>query len=214
VLGTAALIVFGLAYDPWSFFIFAACLSVLATVAALPFLLLGRWGSRQRRSGRFGGRILQGISLIGLFAVALCICVAFLESSPFFEKIIARGATPDGREYAISQAWVDWFDCYSLMLFMRGEDGKWRSTWGGRDWNPLSRFSVRFSHPYFEVILYDKDGKGRARPFETGRPYLNHIFSADLSPEELHAFHSMECRLQRDRPRPRPTSTTPSTPHP
>ena len=213
--GLVALVIFGLCYDPMFFFIFTAMTLALTAVeallsffiftaltlawtavAALPFLLLDRWGFRRHRSGRIGGRLLMIVSSLGLVAIAIAFLSLFVSSSPFFERVIAEGTSPAGREYAISQAWVDWFDGYDLQLFIRGKDGRWNIHPGGRDWHPLDHFKVIFAPNGTKPILLLEDG--RIRDFKIGRP--DEVLPSTLTIDKLHRRHQAANRKRRTTP--------------
>lgn len=193
--GLVALVIFGLCYDPMSFFIFTALTLALTAVAALPFLLLDRWGFRRHRSGRIGGRLLIFISSLWLFAIAIAFLYTFVSSSPFFERVIAKGISPDGREYAISQAWVDWFDGYNLQLFLRDKEGRWHIHRGGRDWNPLDYSDVYFAPNASKPILLLIGGQ--IRDFDIGRPEFDEVLPPTLTIDELHRRHQTMNRQMR-----------------
>lgn len=186
-LGIVALVAFGICHDPASFFFFAAMTFALTLGVALPFLLLGRWGVIRYRGGRSGGRLLVTVASLGLLAIAIGFVDICASSSPFFERIIASGETPDGREYAISQAWVDWFDGYDLQLYIRGKDGEWHIHSGGRDWHPFDRFKVCFPANDAKPVLVL--GEGQTRDFEVGRPDLEETLPSAFSADELHLRH-------------------------
>ena len=130
--------------------------------------------------------------MLGIGMGSLNFCVS---SSPFCERVIAEGTSPTGREYAISQAWVDWFDGYDLQLFIRGKDGRWNIHPGGRDWYPLDHFKVIFAPNGSNPILLSRNGQ--IRDFKNGRPELDEVLPSTLTIDELHRRHQAANRKRR-----------------
>ena len=174
--------------DPLSFPYFLWFLCLLSAVPAAPFVLIGFWARRRRRAGKRGAAVLRAVAFAGIPVVILLVGWCFYCTAPLFDAVIARGETPDGREFAVSQGWIDWFDGYDLQLFIREEAGEWRSIWGGRDWHPHSPFDIRFDDPDGLPYLAISDGYDR-RFGRTGNHYQDETLPAAFSVDELHARH-------------------------
>ena len=179
--------------DPASFI--ASCVVLLAVPGALfgGLLWLGRF---LKRSGRRGGRVVAGVGWVGLALLAAFFGYYIWIAGPWFNGIIAHDTSPDGREYVLSQAWVDWFDEYDLRLFQRQADGQWLSHWGGYFWPPQNRNRLA------EIVLDGRDASpeitlanGDKRYFM--RKHKQSVHPADLSPADLHALHLDEMRNRR-----------------
>ena len=111
-------------------------------------------------------------------------------SGPWFDGIAAQGTTPDGDEWVLSQAWIDWNDAYGLRLFTRKPGGMWHSWWGGPFWKAHQspdRYEVRLdgSRHWPEIHF----ARGGERIFQHNRQDMH---PADLSPADLHAAHRAE----------------------
>ena len=175
--------------DSFVFVFFLGTLLVLTMPFAGAFLLLGRWGRNRRRAGKRGGSALLIVAVVGIALVA-CLALWFVWSAlPTQEGIVARGVSPDGREYGVSQAWNDWFDDYDIRLFVRGENGDWIVWYGGRDWHPGDPFKIRFSEKDGSPVL---EGPYE-RLFQNSEPAHDaRTYPGNLSLEELHAIHRRE----------------------
>ena len=179
--------------DPFVFWFFLGTLLALAAPFAAVFLLLGIWGRNRRRAGKRGGTILLGVASAGL-ALVVCFVLWFVWTAlPTQEGIVARGVSPDGREYGVSQAWHDWFDDYDIRLFVRGENGDWIVWYGGRDWHPGDPFEVRFPEKDGSPVLEVKTYRPYERWLQSSEPgSQTNAYPGTLSLEELHAIHRRE----------------------
>lgn len=179
--------------DPLSFITVCRVLLVVPGVLFGALLWLGRF---LKRTGRRGGRIVAGVAWTGLALVAAFFGYFIWISGPWFNGIIAHDTSPDGREYVLSQAWVDWFDEYDLRIFQRQEDGQWLSYWGGYFWHPRNRNRLA------EVVLDGQDHLPEIRLVDGSKRHFQHnkqsLHPADLSPADLHALHLDEMRARRD----------------
>lgn len=144
-------------------------------------------GNRLRRGGRRWGLALV-IPGMAVFLAALGLLALFgWNAGPWHEKILARGTATDGREWLLSQAWVDWFDGYDIRIFFRQADGEWESLCGGHWWNPLARVAeVRLDGPEEGAHVGTKRG---GEWLLQGHPAVH---PAETTPEQLHAFHRKE----------------------
>ena len=177
--------------DPFVFWFFLGTLLALAAPFAAVFLLLGIWGRNRRRAGKRGGTILLGVASAGL-ALVVCFVLWFVWTElPTREGIVARGVSPDGREYGVSQAWHDWFDDYDIRLFVRGENGDRIVWYGGRDWHPGDPFEIRFPEKGGAPVLegpYERVFQNS----EPAYPARTSTYPGILSLEDLHAIHRRE----------------------
>ncbi len=178
--------------DPPSFI--ATCGVLLVVPGALfgGLLLLGRF---LKRTGRRGGRAVAVVGWTGLALMAAFLGYYIWISGPWFNGIIAHDISPDGREYVLSQAWVDWFDEYDLRIFQRQEDGQWLSHWGGSFWHPQNRNRLA------EVLLDGQDHLPEVRLTSGSKWHFQHskqsLHPATRSPADLHALHLDEMRDRR-----------------
>ena len=200
LLALAASIVMSLAtswcfrQDPVSFPpFFWTFLFVVFLTLELPFVLLGLWSWRRRRAGKRGACALQAVSLLGLAASLGFVAWIAYEGAPLHDAIIARGVTPDGREYVVSRAWMDWADGHSVHWFAREKDGRWRSIPGGWDWHVGYRIAeVVFDEPY---PVWHSEGTPFFRLSSGGVRYLQEdadhpeFLPASMTPEDLHEWH-------------------------
>ncbi len=144
-------------------------------------------GNRLRRGGRRWGLALV-IPGMAVFLAALGLLALFgWNAGPWHEKIFARGTALDGREWLLSQAWVDWFDGYDIRIFFREADGEWHSLCGGWQWSPGERVAeVRLDGPEEgAAVRTTRNGEWLLQGHPTVHP-------AETTPEELHAFHRAE----------------------
>lgn len=183
-LAACALLAYCLWSDPPSFITVCGVLLVVPGALFGGLLWLGRF---LKRTGRLGGRVVAGVAWAGLALVAAFFGYFIWISGPWFNGIIAHDTSPDGREYVLSQAWLDWFDEYDLRIFQRQEDGQWLSHWGGYFWHPQNR------HRLSEVVLDGQDhlpeihlANGNKWHFQRNK---QSVHPADLSPTDLHAIH-------------------------
>ena len=191
-LAACAILAWCLWWDPPSF-ITLFCILFLVPCALFGALL---WFGRFRiRSGRRGGRVIAGVAAAGLALTVAEFAYVLWTAGPWFNGIIAHDTAPDGREYAISQAWVDWFDDYDLRIFLRQPDGQWLSLSGGYFWFSKTRIA--------EVVL--QDHLPEIRQADGSKRHFHHDFlhkdqslhPADLSPADLHTLHLDEMRANR-----------------
>lgn len=167
--------------DPPSFI--ATCVVLLVIPGALfgGMLWIGRFLQR-------GGRVVAGIGWAGLALVAALFGYVIWTAGPWFNGIIAHDTSPDGREYVLSQAWVDWADDYDLRLFQRQADGQWLSHRGGYFWPPQNRNRLA------EIVLDGRDGSPEITLANGDKRYFLRednpsVYPATLSPADLHALH-------------------------
>ncbi len=192
-LAACAFLAYCLWWDPPSFI--TVCGVLLVVPGALFGVLL--WlGCFLKRTGRRGGRPIAGISAAGL-ALAVAFFGYFIWiSGPWFNGVITHDTSPDGREYVLSQAWVDWFDEYDLRIFQRQADGQWLSHWGGYFWHPQNRDRVA------EIVLDGQDHLPEIRlangnKWHFQRENKQSIHPSNLSPADLHTIHLDEMRANR-----------------
>ena len=193
-LAVCALLAYCLWSDPPSFI--ATCGVLLVVPGALfgALLWLGRF---LKRTGRRGGRLIAGIAWTGLALTAAEFAYVLWTAGPWFNGLIAHATSPDGREYAISQAWVDWCDDYDLRIFLRQPDGQWLSLSGGYFWSPKTRI--------VEVVLDGQDHLPEIRQADGSKRHFHRDFHAkdqplhpaNLTPADLHALHLDEMRANR-----------------
>lgn len=186
-LAAALLLVYGWRRDPPSF---ASMWGALALGCAGPCAVAGLlvWlGNRLRRRGRRWGLalVIPGMTVL-LAALGFLMLFGWL-AGPWHEKIVARGTAPDGREYLLSQAWVDWYDGYDIRIFFREADGEWQSLCGGHWWHPFAGVAgVWLDGPEEGAHVVTKRG---GEWLLQGHPTVH---PAETTPEELHAFHRAE----------------------
>ena len=208
LLALAASIVVSLAtswcvrQDPVSFPpFFWTFLFVVFLTLELPFVLLGLWSWRRRRAGKRGACALQAVSLLGLAASLGFVAWIAYEGAPLHDAIIARGVTPDGRDYVVSRAWQDWTDGYTIRWFTREGDGRWRSIWGGRDWHVGYRIAeIVFGEPYpawhSEGTPFFRLSSGAAWYLQED-PNRPEFLPASMTPEDLLDWHRGELAERR-----------------
>lgn len=184
--------------DPFSFPWALGTLCLLTAGLAVPSIALGYWGVRRRHSGKRGAVLLIAIAAIGGICALVCDFVWFRSAGPFHEGIIAHGVAPDGREYVVSQAWLDWFDGYEIRLFIRDKDGDWRSLCGNRDWHPNETIEVVFDAPDGIPRLRALCGKNRIVEWLfTERDSGSGIKPSTLTLADLHSLHREELANRR-----------------
>lgn len=210
-LAACAFLAYCLWSDPTSFIPICFVFLVPPGVLFGALLWLGRF---LKHTGRRGGRLIASVAWTGLALAAAFFGYFIWISGPWFNGIIAHDTSPDGREYVLSQAWLDWFDEYDLRIFQRQEDGQWLSHWGGSFWHPQNRNRLA------EVLLDGQDHLPEIRLIDDGKRHFQRnkqsIHPAHLSPADLHALHLDEMRDRRSLP---PvceiaTDAHPSTPQP
>ena len=192
-LAACALLAYCLWSDPPSFITVCGVLLVVPGALFGGLLWLGRF---LKRTGRLGGRVVAGVAWAGLALVAAFFGYFIWISGPWFNGIIAHDTSPDGREYVLSQAWLDWFDEYDLRIFQRREDGQWLSHSGGYFWHPQNRNRLA------EVLLDGQDHLPEIRLVDGGKRHFHRernpsLHPSDLSPADLHALHLDEMRDRR-----------------
>lgn len=183
----AVLLLDGFWASPFSF---CAIWRWVALCCALPCTAawwLVRKGRRLRDGGDGGGTAFA-VAGAALFLLVAAGVGRFLHTSgPWFDGIAAQGTTPDGGEWVLSQAWIDWGDAYGLRLFTRKPGGMWHSWWGGPFWKAHQspdRYEVRLEG--WPEIRFARGGERRFQPNRQG------MHPADLSPAGLHAAHRAE----------------------
>ena len=179
--------------DPVTFPAFFSVMFLFWAILATPFVVLGLWARRRRLAGKRNAGALRTVSSIGLAAVFLFVVWRFWCDAPFHDAIIARGVAPDGRDYVVSRAWMDWADGHSVHWFAREKDGRWRSISGGWDWHVGSRIAeVVFDEPY---PVWHSEGTPFFRLSSGGVRYLQEdadhpeFLPASMTPEDLHEWH-------------------------
>ena len=187
--------------DPVSFPPFFWTVFLVYLILELPFVLLGIWAWRRRRAGKRGAGALRAVSLLGTTAALVFAGWIVYEAAPLHDAIIARGVTPNGRDYVVSRAWQDWTDGHDVRWFAREGDGRWRSIWGGRDWHVGYRIAeIVFDEPY---PAWHSDGTPFFRLSSGTAWYLQEdpdrpeFLPASMTPEDLHEWHRGELAERR-----------------
>lgn len=193
-LAACAFLAYCLWSDPTSFIPICFVFLVPPGVLFGALLWLGRF---LKHTGRRGGRLIAIVAWTGLALAAAFFGYFIWISGPWFNGIIAHDTSPDGREYVLSQAWVDWSDEYDLRIFQRQADGQWLSHWGGYFWHPENRNRLA------EVVLDGQDGRPEIHLFNGGtwhfqRENKQSVHPADLTPADLHTIHLAAMRNRRD----------------
>ena len=186
----AGLLVDGFWSSPWSFYFMWRWVVLCCALPCIAAWWLLRTGLGLLRDGAEGGTAFAVAGAALFLRVAAGVGRFMYKSGPWFDGIVAQGSTPDGDEWVLSQAWIDWDDAYGLRLFTRKPGGMWHSYWGGPFWkahqSPDS-FEVRLegSRNWPEIRF----ARGGERFFQYNRQDMH---PAELSPADLHALHRAE----------------------
>lgn len=186
----AGLLLDGFWSSPFSFCIIWRWVALCCALPCIAAWWLIREGRRLRGGGDGGGTAFAVAGAALFLLVAAGVGRFLYTSGPWFDGIAAQGMTPDGDEWVLSQAWIDWDDAYGLRLFTRKPGGMWHSWWGGPFWKAHQspdRYEVRLdgSRHWPEIHF----ARGGERIFQHNRQDMH---PADLSPAELHAAHRAE----------------------
>jgi hypothetical protein len=186
-MGVMLLLVDGWWRDAQSFVVMWGTMALLMAVPFAVSAALVWGGTRLRRGGRRWGTALVAVGVAAFIAAGSILITFGGWAGPWWERIVKHGTLPNGHEYVLSQAWVDWYDGYDIRIFFRETDGEWVSLCGGHWWKPFRRVT--------EIQLYEPEGAAGIRTTRGGEWLLRGhrtVHPAETTPEELHAFHRAE----------------------
>jgi hypothetical protein len=172
-----------------------------AVLALLLFLVgvpaLGVWltfgsqhsGTATRRRIRVGAGTTLLLVWGGLLATHA------IQVRPWQSGILARGMSPDGREYCVVQTFQGFFEPYRVSLYVRDATGIWHWHYLAHQDHAWRSISVGFTA---DEIVVARDGVERRRfprkiapvDLTTVLPgYAMHYRSANLTADEVAEFH-------------------------
>lgn len=185
--GVMLLLVDGWWRDAQSFVVMWGTMALLMAVPFAVSAALVWGGTRLRRGGRRWGTALVAVGVVAFIAVGSILITFGGRAGPWWERIVKHGTLPNGREYVLSQAWVDWYDGYDIRIFFREADGEWQSLCGGHWWHPFAGVAgVWLDGPEEGAhVVTKRNGEWLLQGHPTVHP-------AETTPEELHAFHRAE----------------------
>ncbi len=118
----------------------------------IPILLIALGWGQARSERSVGGLVLVGLGM-AMLLTELCIIVAYLmQIGPGRSGIIARGYSPEGREYCIVQTFKGFGEPYQVSFYIRDTNGIWHWNYLAHQDNAWRKATVDF-----------KAGKGIAR---------------------------------------------------
>lgn len=115
---------------------------------------------------------------------------------PWQSKILARGYSPEGREYCLVQTFRDLAEPYQVSFYVRDANGIWRWNYLGHQENGWRSGTVTFSEgsTFIErngVMLKEIQIPNESLDMAEVLPgYRHHYLGSELTTDDVFAFHN------------------------
>jgi len=170
-------------------------LVVFAVVALAPLACIC-FGLSRVINKSSGGKLLLGIG-VGIVCVCGVLVAGYLMMIGAGRSgIVARGTSPDGREYCIVQTYKGWAEPYQVSFYVRDASGIWRWNYLAHQDTVWNTATVTFNGGVAHV---SRDGRHyRDVPLPTNtvdlatiQPgYRDEYCESNFTPEDILSFHN------------------------
>jgi hypothetical protein len=174
-------------------------LAILAVLVLTPLACIS-FGISRLICKSSGGKLFLGLGVGIVFVYGILVVGYLMMIGAGRSGIVARGSSPEGREYCIVQTYKGWTEPYQVSFYIRDASGVWRWNYLAHQDTVWNSATVTFSGGMAHV---NHDGSPvRDIPLPTNTVDLTKIepgyrddySPSNFTPEDILSFHNKKFR--------------------